>query len=140
MARKTDGTTTPRKKKIAVPAEANAVQATPEQSVAPELRSAKGSEEVHTPQVRTTEVRSAEIRSNVTPINVAPSKPAAKKSGNVNFDNVNLDEEIRRRAYELFLERKGAAGDPTADWFIAEHEVRARHAGKDSAFAARQGS
>src|ERR1700723_3404293 len=135
MARKTDGTTTPRKKKVAAPTEANAVQAAPEKTVAPEIPSAKGSEEVHTPQGRITEVRSAEIRSNVTPINVAPSKPAAKKSSNVNFDK-----EIRRRAYELFLERRGAAGDPTADWFIAEHEVRARHAGKDSAFAARQGS
>jgi Protein of unknown function (DUF2934) len=42
--------------------------------------------------------------------------------------NANLDEEIRRRAYELYLERNGAAGDPNRDWFIAEREVRARHA------------
>jgi hypothetical protein len=40
----------------------------------------------------------------------------------------NIDEEIRYRAYELYLERNGAAGDPNSDWFVAEREVRARHA------------
>lgn len=40
----------------------------------------------------------------------------------------NLDEEIRHRAYELYLERNGAAGDPSWDWLTAEREVRARHA------------
>jgi hypothetical protein len=41
---------------------------------------------------------------------------------------LNLDDEIRRRAYELYLQRNGAAGDPNRDWFVAEREVRARHA------------
>jgi len=55
--------------------------------------------------------------------------------------DLNLDEEIRRRAYELYLERNGAAGDPNRDWFIAEREVRSRYAGAGhpSALAARQG-
>jgi hypothetical protein len=39
-----------------------------------------------------------------------------------------LDEEIRHRAYELYLQRNGQAGDPVKDWFVAEREVRARHA------------
>lgn len=70
-----------------------------------------------------------ELRKNVTPITVA-----AKKT------SVNLDEEIRRRAYELFLERKGAAGDPALDWLNAEREVRARYGGANqSALAASQG-
>lgn len=61
-----------------------------------------------------------EIRKNVTAINaVAVSKTS-----------VNLEDEIRRRAYELFLERKGAAGDPNGDWLVAEREVRARFAGQ----------
>lgn len=47
---------------------------------------------------------------------------AAGKNG------TNIDEEIRRRAYELYLQRNGTAGDPNADWFVAEREVRARHA------------
>jgi len=55
--------------------------------------------------------------------------------------DLNLDEEIRHRAYELYLERNGAAGDPNRDWFIAEREVRSRYAsaGHPSAFAARTG-
>jgi hypothetical protein len=43
-------------------------------------------------------------------------------------NGVNLDDEIRYRAYELYLQRNGASGDPNADWFVAEREVRARHA------------
>lgn len=39
----------------------------------------------------------------------------------------NLDEEIRRRAYEIYLERRGTAGDQHQDWLIAEREIRARH-------------
>lgn len=125
MARKTDGTVTSRRKKTVPPAEPAAVQPTPEQATA---------------AVQSAEVRIPEVRSNVTPINVAPAKPAAKKPQAVaNLDNANLDEEIRRRAYQLFLERNGAAGDPTADWVIAEREVRARHASKDAALAASQG-
>ena len=129
MARKTDGTTTTRKKKTTPPTEAAAVQPAPAQA-APEVRSA----EVRTPEVRN------DARSNVTPINVAPVKPAAKKPPAAAIDNLNLDEEIRRRAYELFLQRNGAPGDPAADWIVAEREVRARLANKESAFAASQGS
>jgi len=47
---------------------------------------------------------------------------AAHKNG------ANLDEEIRFRAYELYLQRNGSGGDPNSDWFVAEREVRARHA------------
>ncbi len=126
MARKTDATTTTRKKKVSPPTEAAAVQ--PAQT-APEVRSA----EVRTPEARN------DVRRNVTPINVAPVKPAVKKQA-ATIDNVNLNEEIRRRAYELFLQRNGAPGDPAADWIVAEREVRARLTGKEAAFAATQGS
>jgi len=40
---------------------------------------------------------------------------------------IDLNEEIRRRAYEIYLERRGAAGDPNQDWLRAEREIRARH-------------
>jgi hypothetical protein len=33
-------------------------------------------------------------------------------------------EEIRRRAYEIYLERDGRAGDALADWLRAERELR----------------
>lgn len=137
MPRKTEGTTSSRKKKVIPPTETAAVQPAPAQA-APEVRSP----EIRSTEARGTEVRDTQVRDNVTPINVAPLKPAAKKTsaGSPNLDHVNLDEEIRRRAYELFVERKGVAGDPAADWFVAEREVRARYAGKESAFAARQGS
>jgi len=136
MPRKSDGTTTSRKKKGTLPAETAAVQPAPAQAA--EVRSeAVRNPEVRATEVRTNEVRAGEVRANVTPINVSPIKPTAKKPV---ASPANLDEEIRRRAYELFLERKGAAGDPMADWVIAEREVRARYAGKESAFAAGQGS
>ena len=44
-----------------------------------------------------------------------------------NAKTVNLDEEIRRRAYEIYLERRGTAGDAHQDWLMAEREIRARH-------------
>jgi hypothetical protein len=127
MARKTEGTIASRRKKANSPTETAAVQPATQQIV---------------PEVRNPEIQAAEHRNNVTPINVAPVKPVAKKThnGNVTLDKANLDEEIRRRAYELFLARKGAPGDPAADWMIAEREVRARHARQDSALAATQGS
>jgi hypothetical protein len=44
----------------------------------------------------------------------------------------NLQEEIRRRAYELYLQRGGVPGNENQDWLVAEQEVRSRqmeHAG-----------
>jgi Protein of unknown function (DUF2934) len=55
------------------------------------------------------------------------SLPAITASAGAKKTSVNLDDEIRRRAYELYLERKGMAGDPNRDWFIAEREVRSRY-------------
>ncbi len=36
------------------------------------------------------------------------------------------DEEIRRRAYELYLARGGRGGSPESDWLQAERELRGR--------------
>lgn len=38
----------------------------------------------------------------------------------------NLQEEIRRRAYELYLQRGGVPGNENQDWLVAEQEVRSR--------------
>jgi Protein of unknown function (DUF2934) len=38
----------------------------------------------------------------------------------------NLEEQIRLRAYELYLERGGTPGHESEDWLIAEREVRSR--------------
>lgn len=45
----------------------------------------------------------------------------------------NLEEEIRRRAYELYLQRRatsgGINGDENQDWLVAEREIRLRRSG-----------
>ncbi len=40
---------------------------------------------------------------------------------------INLDDEIRRRAYEIYLERQGNPGTENEDWLAAEREVLGRH-------------
>jgi hypothetical protein len=47
--------------------------------------------------------------------------PAKKKQTRGVF--VADEETIRRRAYELYLERGGTEGDATNDWLRAEHEL-----------------
>ncbi len=42
------------------------------------------------------------------------------------FDGKPTAEEIRCRAYEIYLARDGAPGDPNADWLQAERELRDR--------------
>jgi|HubBroStandDraft_4_1064222.scaffolds.fasta_scaffold191295_2 hypothetical protein len=94
MPRKTNGSTTVRNKKAAVPA----VPATPE--FQPE---------------------------------VSHDSPRNGKSANLEPVNppVNLEEEIRRRAYELYLQRRATAGtgngNENQDWLIAESEIRSRY-------------
>jgi hypothetical protein len=44
-----------------------------------------------------------------------------------NLVPINLDDEIRRRAYEIFEERRGAPGDEREDWLRAEREVLGRY-------------
>jgi hypothetical protein len=52
-----------------------------------------------------------------------------------NVVSINIEEEIRRRAYELYLERRATAGgddgDQNQDWLIAEREIRSRHVNQE---------
>ena len=57
---------------------------------------------------------------------IGEGTPLARMNASASPTVLNLDDEIRRRAYELYLQRNGAAGDPNVDWFVAEREVRAR--------------
>lgn len=41
-------------------------------------------------------------------------------------DSMALEDEIRRRAYEIYLQRGKAPGSEHDDWFAAEREIRAR--------------
>ena len=60
--------------------------------------------------------------------------------------NLDVEEAIRRRAYELYLERAmagGQGGNEGQDWLIAEREVRSRVEGqvrKPASFAATVGA
>lgn len=44
---------------------------------------------------------------------------------------INLEEEIRRRAYEIFEARGCTPGHETDDWFLAEREVLARYSSEN---------
>ncbi len=44
-----------------------------------------------------------------------------------NLVPINLEEEIRRRAYELYVERGSTPGNENEDWLTAEREVRSRY-------------
>src|SRR4030088_1089887 len=56
-------------------------------------------------------------------------KPRTKKTaaGNGNAIPINLEEEIRRRAYELYAERGFSSGHEHEDWLRAEREVKQRY-------------
>ena len=60
----------------------------------------------------------------------ADSKKARTKktaAGNGNAIPINLEEEIRRRAYELYAERGFSSGHEHEDWLRAEREVKQRY-------------
>jgi len=46
---------------------------------------------------------------------------------------INLEDEIRRRAYELYQQRGNAPGSEAEDWLAAEREVRQRYHQQQSA-------
>ena len=56
----------------------------------------------------------------------SPDVPAVRKTVRT-AQTMDVNEEIRRRAYEIYLERLGTAGDEHQDWLSAEREIRARH-------------
>jgi Protein of unknown function (DUF2934) len=64
--------------------------------------------------------------------NTFPSSPSdgrlqAAADTKKNVIPINMEDEIRRRAYELFQERGGIPGNEHEDWVRAEREVRARY-------------
>jgi Protein of unknown function (DUF2934) len=70
-------------------------------------------------------------------VQVAPEvREGAKSANQVRVERpVNLEEEIRRRAYELYQQRAATAGngngDQNQDWLIAEREIRSRFASQE---------
>jgi hypothetical protein len=107
MARKTTGITTPRSKKTAATIQPPTTQGAPEVGIDVPVR-AKAAKKIDN------FVASNSVSSNST-----------------------LEEQIRRRAYELYLERRATSGgengygDENQDWLMAEREVRSRLGGQD---------
>jgi hypothetical protein len=60
-------------------------------------------------------------------------KDVRKNGSSASSVPANLEEAIRRRAYELYLERRATAGgeigDENQDWLIAEREVLSSNGG-----------
>jgi hypothetical protein len=50
-----------------------------------------------------------------------------KHESRKNVVPINLEDEIRRRAYELYQQRNAGTGNEAEDWLAAEREVRQRY-------------
>ncbi len=50
-----------------------------------------------------------------------------KAAPSVNLAPINLEDEIRRRAYEIYLQRGTAPGSEADDWLTAEREIMQRY-------------
>lgn len=59
------------------------------------------------------------------PINPRP-RTRTMPAQNIPVTHTPTDEQIRMRAYEIYVARGGAPGNATADWLQAEHELRSR--------------
>lgn len=54
----------------------------------------------------------------------APASGKAVKKSAATIVMLPSEEQIRARAYEIFMRRNGAPGDADADWRQAEYELR----------------
>jgi len=82
-------------------------------------------------RTKKTEIPVASVVSDATP---EPPGDLRKNATSRVSQAVDLNEEIRRRAYELYLQRAattgGSYGDPNQDWLVAEREVLSLHGGQ----------
>lgn len=53
--------------------------------------------------------------------------PTVSHNVSATVQESRLEDDIRRRAYEIYLERNGSPGDEYEDWLSAEREILARH-------------
>jgi hypothetical protein len=80
--------------------------------------------------------KKAEVTVPPAPVQVAPEvhtdirKDVPRNGKPSNVVPINLEEEIRRRAYELYLQRRATAGGDNGnqhqDWLVAEREILSR--------------
>jgi hypothetical protein len=85
--------------------------------------------------------KKAEVAVPPAPVQVAPEvhtdirKDVPRNGKPSNVVPINLEEEIRRRAYELYLQRRTTAGGDNGnqhqDWLVAEREILSRLGGQE---------
>ena len=119
MARKTTGIgTTIRSKRTETPLQPVGIEDASKGS-------AEGSNEVPL-EVRNGKPVNSPVPINQNSLNQSSLNQTAASQG---FVSPNLEEEIRHRAYELYLERRangGDAGSQHQDWLAAEREILSR--------------
>ena len=76
------------------------------------------------------EVVAAEVKATPEPRRLEMVKTEPRKNVVV---PIKLEDEIRRRAYEIFVQRGSAVGSEAEDWLTAEREVRQRYQKQHSA-------
>jgi hypothetical protein len=81
----------------------------------------------------TAEVAAAEVKKAPEPRKMEVVRSEPRKNGSPNLVPINLDDEIRRRAYELYQQRGTASGSEADDWLTAEREIKQRYRKQQSA-------
>jgi Protein of unknown function (DUF2934) len=61
--------------------------------------------------------------------------PAAQRAKEIPSETLPLEERVRRRAYELYVERGNESGSELDDWLQAEEEILRAH---EEALAAKE--
>jgi hypothetical protein len=85
----------------------------------------------------TTTNRSKKTAASVQPAGVQTVSEVPRNGQSASVVPTNLEEEIRCRAYELYLQRRATAGDQNGngnenqDWLVAEREILSRHGGDE---------
>jgi Protein of unknown function (DUF2934) len=92
---------------------------------------------IASPPVRSPRIRSASAARNDPSRNTTCRDDNSKRSYSplspnspvpLRPNDVEIEEQIRQRAFELYQERGGAAGNPKDDWLQAKREVLSRKA------------
>jgi len=83
---------------------------------------------VATPEVASTGVPPESRITSESRVTTEPKKfEVVKTEPRKNVVPINLEEEIRRRAYELYQQRGSSSGSEAEDWLTAEREVLQRY-------------
>jgi hypothetical protein len=83
---------------------------------------------VATPEVASTGVPPESRITSESRVTTEPKKfEVVKTEPRKNVVPINLEEEIRRRAYELYQQRGSSSGSEADDWLSAEREVLQRY-------------